>query len=100
MKSKLIILVVIGILFFLYRSNPSFDDHVSVISSDYLKSGSTTTEPNEKIRKGLDYTNLIIFSVTEEKGILSLITIGAAKKVILVDDKWAKKFLSKGMASY
>ena len=95
MKSKLIILVIIGILFFLYRSNPSFDDHVSVISSDYLKSGSTTTEPNEKIRKGLDYRNFIILSITQEKGILSMITIGAVKKVILVDGKWAKKFLKK-----
>jgi len=93
MKNKLIIIVVVGIIFFLYRSNPGFDDHVSMISSDYLKSSSETTEPDAKIREGLDYRNFIILSVTQEKGILSLITIGAAKKVIVVDSKWAKKFL-------
>ena len=93
MKNKLIIIVVLGIIFFLYRSNPGFNDHVSMISSDYLKSSSETTEPDAKIREGLDYRNFIILSVTQEKGILSLITVGAAKKVIVVDDKWAKKFL-------
>ncbi len=93
MKNKVIVIVVLGIIFFLYRSNPSFDDHVSMISSDYLKSSSEITEPDAKIREGLDYRNFIILSVTQEKGILSLITIGAAKKVIVVDGKWAKKFL-------
>ena len=95
MKSKLIIIIIVGIIFFLYRSNPSFDDHVSWISSDYLKNSSDTTEPDAKIREGLDYKNFIILSVTQEKGILSLITVGAVKRVIVVDDKWAKKFLKK-----
>ena len=93
MKNKVIVIVVIGVLFFLYRSNPGFNDHVSLISSDYLKNSSTTTEPDAKIREGLDYRNFIILSVTQEKGILSLITVGAAKKVIVVDAKWVKKFL-------
>jgi hypothetical protein len=93
MKNKLIIIVVVGIIFFLYRSNPGFDDHVSLISSDYLKNSSDTKEQNAKIREGLDYRNFIILSITQEKGILSLITIGAAKKVIVVDDKWAKNFI-------
>ena len=93
MKNKVIVILVVGIIFFLYRSNPSFDDHVSMISSDYLKNSSTTTEPDAKIREGLDYRNFMILSITQEKGILSLITIGAAKKVIVVDDKWAKNFI-------
>ena len=93
MKNKLIILIIVGIIFFLYRSNPGFDDHVSMISSDYLKSSSETTEPDAKIREGLDYMNFMILSITQEKGKLSLITVGAAKKIVLVDAKWAKKFL-------
>ena len=93
MKNKLIIIIIVGIIFYLYRSNPSFDDHVSMISSDYLKSSSETTEPDEKIREGLDYMNFMIFSITQEKGILSLITVGAAKKVIVINDKWDKNFI-------
>ena len=95
MKSKLIIVVVIVILVYLYRSNPGFVDHVSSISSDYLKKSKATKEPDEALRKGLDYKNFIIFSVTQEKGKLSLVTAGAAKKIILVDHKWAEKFLNK-----
>ena len=95
MKNKIIIVIIVGIIFFLYRSNPSFDDHVSWISTDYLKNSSDITESDAKIREGLDYKNFIILSITQEKGILSLITVGAAKKVMVVDDKWAKKFLKK-----
>ena len=95
MKNKLIILLVLGIIFILYRLNPSFDDHVSMISLDFLKNSSTTTEPDAKIREGLDYKNFIILSVTQEKGKLSLITVGAAKKVIVVDDEWAKNFINE-----
>jgi hypothetical protein len=68
---------------------------VASISSDYLKKSEATKEPDEAIRKKLDYKNFIIFSVTQEKGILSLITVGAAKKIILVNDKWAEKLLDK-----
>ena len=93
MKNKVIVILVVGIIFFLYRSNPSFDDHVSMISSDYLKSSSEITEPDAKIREGLDYMSFMILSITQEKGKLSLITVGAAKKIILVDAKWAKNFL-------
>jgi len=95
MKNKLIILLVVGIIFILYRFNPSFDDHVSMISLDFLKNSSTITEPDAKIREGLDYKNFIILSVTQEKGKLSLITVGAVKRVIVVDDKWAKNFVNK-----
>ena len=95
MKNKIIIIIIAGIIFFLYRSNPGFNEHVSWISSNYSENGSDTKEPDAKIRKGLDYTNFIILSVTQEKGILSLITVGAAKRVMVVDDKWAKKILNK-----
>ena len=78
MKSKLIIVLVIGILFFLHRSNPSFDDHVSFIRSEYLQKSSKTKEPDEKLRNGLDYNDFMILSLTQEKGKLSLITVGAA----------------------
>ena len=95
MKNKLIIVLVVGVIFILSRINPSFDDHVSMISSDFLESSSVTTEPDAKIREGLEYKNFIIISVTQEKGKLSLITVGAAKKVMVVDAKWAKKFINK-----
>ena len=90
MKNKLIILFVVGIIFILSRLNPSFDDHVSMISSDYLKSSSVSEEPDAKIRGKLDYKNFIILSITQDKGKLSLITVGAVKKVIVVDDEWVK----------
>ncbi len=95
MKNKVIVIVVVGIIFFLYRSNPGFDDHVSMISSDYLKSSSEITAPDAKIREGLDYMNFMILSITQEKGKLSLITVGAVKRVIVVDDEWAKNFINK-----
>ena len=95
MKNKLIIVLVVGIIFTLSRLNPSFDDHVSMISSDFLKSSSVTKEADAKIREGIDYKDFIILSVTQDKGKLSLITVGAVKKVIVVDEKWAKKFMNK-----
>ena len=93
MKNKLIIILVVGVIFILSRLNPSFDDHVSMISSDFLKSSSITKEPDAKIREGIDYKDFIILSVTQDKGKLSLITVGAVKRVIVVDDEWAKNFI-------
>lgn len=95
MKNKLIFLFVVGIIFILSRLNPSFDDHVSMISSDSAKSSSASEESDAKIREGLDYKNFIILSVTQEKGKLSLITVGVVKKVMVVDDEWAKKSINK-----
>ena len=87
--------MVVGIIFILSRLNPSFDDHVSMISSDFVKSSSAPEGPDAKIREGLDYKNFILLSVTQEKGKLSLITVGVVKRVIVVDDEWAKKFITK-----
>ncbi len=95
MKNKLIILLVLGIIFILSRFNPSFDTHISMISSDFSESSSVAEKAEAKIREGLDYKNFVILSITQDKGKLSLITVGAVKRVIVVDDEWAKNFINK-----
>ena len=95
MKNKLIILLVVGIIFILSRLNPSFDDHVSMISSDYLKSSSVTEEPDERIREGLDYKNFIILSVTQEKNKLAMVSVGIMNQVRVVDDEWAESIVKR-----
>ncbi len=87
--------MVAGIIFILYRLNPSFDDHVSKISLDYLKSSSITEEPDERIREGLDYKNFIILSVTQDKGKLAMVSVGIINRVKVVDDEWAENFINK-----
>ena len=93
MKNKLIILLVLGIIFIFSRLNPTFEDHVAMINSDFSESSAVTKEPDAKIREGLDYKNFVILSITQDKGKLSLITVGAVKRVIVVDDEWAKNFI-------
>ena len=95
MKNKLIVLLVVGIIFILSRLNPSFDDHVSMISSDYLKSSSETEEPDERIREGLDYKNFIILSVTQEKNKLAMVSVGIMNQVRVVDDEWAESIVKR-----
>ena len=95
MKNKLIVLLVVGIIFILSRLNPSFDDHVSMISSDYLKSSSVTEEPDERIREGLDYKNFIILSVTQEKNKLAMVSVGIMNQVRVVDDEWAESIVKR-----
>ena len=89
MKSKVIIIIVAAIIFMLYRTNPTFDDHVSMITSEYLKSDSAAEEPKEKISKALDYSNFLILSVTKDKSILAVVSIGAMNRVKILDAKWA-----------
>jgi len=95
MKNKLIIILVVGVIFILYRLNPSFDDHVSKISSDYFKSSSITEEPDEKIRQGLDYKNFIILSVTQDKSELAMVSVGIINRVKVIDDEWAENHIRK-----
>ena len=90
MRKKFIILVIIGFIFFLYRSNPDFENHIAKISSDLLENSSISEEVDEKIREGLEYKNYSICSATQSKEKGTMVSVGILRRVKVVNDKWAE----------
>ncbi len=95
MRNKIIILIIIGLIVFLYRSKPSFDDHINRISSDLLENSDITEEPNEEIREGLNYKDYYICSATQNKSKGTMVTVGIMKKIKVVNKDWVKDFIKK-----
>ena len=90
MKNKLIILAIIGLVFFLYRSNPSFEDHIEKIGSDLPENSSISEEVEEKIRGKLTYKDYSIISATQSRERGTMVSVGIMRKVKVVNETWAE----------
>ena len=95
MKNKLILLVIFGCIFLLYRTNPGLDDHVSKIGSVLLETSDITEEADEQLKEGLDYKDYTICSATQNKKRGTMVSIGIFRSVKVVDKQWAVKYLKK-----
>jgi hypothetical protein len=93
MKNKLILLVIFGCIFLLYRTNPDFDNHVSKIGSVLLETSDVTEEPDEQLREGLEYKDYTICSATQNKKRGTMVSIGIFRTVKVVDTQWAVSYL-------
>lgn len=80
MKNIIIIIAVIGFIFFLNYINPEFDDHKSEISSG-IKLDSPVWE-------NLIYKDFAVVSFTSNASNGSMVSFGLCKYVKVVDDEW------------
>ena len=90
MKKKLIILAIIGLIVYLYRSNPSFEDHIAKIGSDFLETGSVSEQVEEKIREKLTYKDYSIVSATQSRETGTMVSVGFLRRVKVVNEKGAE----------
>lgn len=84
---KIFIAVVVIVLGGLFYLNPTIDDHIAAISS---KLPDTVDEGDEEnsIWNDISYSNFYVFSGTKSVENGTMISFGAAKYVIIVDDEW------------
>lgn len=86
---KIFIAVVVIVLGGLFYLNPTIDDHKAAISSELPDTVDVSEDDEENsIWNDISYSNFYVFSGTKsvEKG--TMISFGAAKYVIVVDDEW------------
>lgn len=83
MRNIIIIIAVIGLLFFLNHINPKFDDHKSAIS--------TEIKLDSPVWENLIYKNFAIASFTSNAGNGSLVSFGLCKFVKVVDYEWVSQ---------
>lgn len=91
-KILFLLLVVAGIC---YYYNPSFEDHIEVLSAQAPESMAAAGNVEVKIQTNLDFINLYVASATKDRQRLSVVTFGALTKVIVIDKNWLT-WVSKG----
>jgi len=83
-----IIAIFLGVLFYL---NPTIDEHKSSIetnSPETLDVAEDLDDPDSSFWDDVSYANFYIFSGTKSISKKTMISIGMAKCIIVVDNKW------------
>ncbi len=99
MIKKIILLALIAGIAYLNYTNPSEDDHRTLLLAELQKSGPVSAELQEKIFRDVDFSNFMVCSAMKSIEDSKMISLGYLKKVKGVNDQWALNIRKKYRAS-
>lgn len=95
MFKKLIFLIFVAGLVYLNYTNPTRQDHESMLMAELRKIGPVSEEQFAQAVKDIDYSNFMIGSATKTSLDSKMITYGYLKKTKLVNEQWIKQVMQK-----
>lgn len=88
---KLVLLIIAAGVVYLNYTNPSREDHETLLLAELQARGPVSEQQFAKAMESIDYSNFMVCSATKTALDSKIISFGYLEKVKLVSDQWIKE---------